>query len=92
LLNLSEGKAFRCNPEILEIIARESIKEGTFLVAARTIEYAVEESYRMENNDILVLGRIGLYRGDKDIFGEFERIKTVKRTIIHLERFKALRL
>ena len=85
LLNLSEGKAFRCNPEILEIIARESIKEGTFLVAARTIEYAVEESYRMENNDILVLGRIGLYRGDKDIFGEFERIKTSKRNYYSLK-------
>jgi hypothetical protein len=39
----------------------------------------------MENNDILVLGRIGLYRGDKDIFGEFERIKTSKRNYYSLK-------
>ncbi len=85
LLILPEGKGYKCNPEIIELIARESISDGIFKIAARTIEYAAEESYQLTNNDIFVLARIALYRGDKNIFGEFERIKKSKRYIYSLK-------
>ncbi|MBK8398721.1 MAG: DEAD/DEAH box helicase [Leptospiraceae bacterium] len=74
-LVLPDGKAYRCNPEIVELAARESLKNGIFKVAARTIEYAAETNHSISNSEIFALARIALYRGDKNLLAEVESIQ-----------------
>lgn len=79
LTNLSfllytEGKPYRCNPEIVELVTRESLKDGSFLHLAQIIENDVEEN-RYYNWDFLFpFARIALYRGDKNLFDSGVRL------------------
>jgi SNF2 family DNA or RNA helicase len=79
LLIITNGKGYQCNPEIVEIITRESIKDDVFKICARSLEFEMEQSSYLTNNDLFVLARIALYRGDKNLDAEIKRIKEAKR-------------
>jgi SNF2 family DNA or RNA helicase len=75
LITLEQGKGYRCHPDIVELVTRESIKQGYFSTVAEMIHHSVRKNTFPTDKDFFAIARIAFYRGDKNILAEVEEIQ-----------------
>ncbi len=79
LLVLDNGKSNICNPEISEIIIRNSIHDGKLKTIFRIVEDVTvkqaAQNYGVPYGVMFRLARIALYRGDKEFFNVIKTIQ-----------------
>ena len=75
LIILEPGKGYRCNPEIVELVTRESIKQGYFNTVADMILASARNNNFPTGKDFFSLVRIALYKKEKNLLEEVEKIQ-----------------